>query len=184
MNIIKRIYRKSLVLYYHSHFFSCGKGLGLSSVRKIVGGKYIRIGNDCCFGNDIVLTAWSINGSTPCVIIGNNCSFGSWNHISSSNKIVINDGLLTGKWVSIIDNSHGCSTYDQLQIRPWLRPIVSKGPITIGKNVWIGDKATILSGVTIGDGCIIAANSVVTKNIPSYCVAGGVPAQIIKQFKP
>ena len=58
----------------------------------------------------------------------------------------------------------------------------SKGGIVIGDNVWIGDKCTILSGVSIGDGCIIAANSVVTQNVPSYSVVAGVPARIIKQL--
>jgi acetyltransferase-like isoleucine patch superfamily enzyme len=57
----------------------------------------------------------------------------------------------------------------------------TKGAITIGNNVWIGDKATILDGVTIGEGAVIAANSVVTKDVPPYCVAAGVPAIIIKK---
>ena len=50
----------------------------------------------------------------------------------------------------------------------------------IGDNVWIGDKATILPGVTIGEGAIIAANAVVTKNVPAFSVAAGNPAKIIK----
>ena len=53
----------------------------------------------------------------------------------------------------------------------------------IGNNVWIGEKATILPGVHIGDSVVIAANSVVTKDIPSFSVAEGVPAQIIKTYK-
>lgn len=59
--------------------------------------------------------------------------------------------------------------------------MVSKGPVIIGKNVWIGDKATILPGVTIGEGAVIAANSVVSKNVPPFSVVGGIPARIIKQ---
>lgn len=56
----------------------------------------------------------------------------------------------------------------QLKDSPISRPIVSKGPIHIGKNVWIGEKATILPGVTIGDGAVIAANAVVNKDVPPY----------------
>lgn len=52
----------------------------------------------------------------------------------------------------------------------------------IGNNVWIGEKATILPGVHIGDSVVIAANSVVTKDIPSFSVAAGVPAQIVKTY--
>lgn len=147
----------------------------------LVGGKYISIGDDCCFGSDLYLTAWRIGEGHPCISIGKNCSFGSWNHISASNSITIGDGLLTGKWVTIVDNSHGGTDKEDLQVRPWSRPVISKGPIVIGKNVWIGDKATILPGLTIGDGVLIGANAVVTMDIPAYCIVGGNPARIIKQ---
>ena len=89
--------------------------------------------------------------------------------------------MLTGKWVSITDNSHGEPDKDTLGMRPQQRPITSKGPVVIGNNVWIGDKATILPGVTIGDGAVIAANAVVTKDVPAYSVVGGNPAKVIKQ---
>jgi virginiamycin A acetyltransferase len=58
--------------------------------------------------------------------------------------------------------------------------ITSKGPIVIGNDVWIGTKSTILSGLRIGDGAIIGANSLVTKDIPPYAVVGGSPARVIK----
>jgi len=53
-------------------------------------------------------------------------------------------------------------------------------PISIGNHVWIGINATILKGVTIGDGAIIAAGAVVTRDIPASCMAAGVPASVIK----
>ncbi len=53
-------------------------------------------------------------------------------------------------------------------------------PVTIGKNVWIGDHATILPGVTIGDGAVVAAGAVVTKDVPPRTVVAGVPAKIIR----
>jgi acetyltransferase-like isoleucine patch superfamily enzyme len=59
-----------------------------------------------------------------------------------------------------------------------------KGNIVIGDNVWIASRATILKGVTIGEGAVIAAGSVVTKDVPPYCVAAGVPAKVIKRLKP
>ena len=68
-----------------------------------------------------------------------------------------------------------------MHIKPNDRDVVSKGPVVIGNNVWIGDKATILPGVTIGDGAVIAVNAVVTKDVPVYSVAAGNPARIIKK---
>jgi virginiamycin A acetyltransferase len=56
----------------------------------------------------------------------------------------------------------------------------SKGPINIGNDVWVGANATILSGVTVGDGAVIAAGSLVAKDVPSYSIVGGVPAKVIK----
>lgn len=63
--------------------------------------------------------------------------------------------------------------------------ITSKGPIKIGSDVWIGCQSVILSGVTVGDGAIIAANSVVSMSVPPYSIVGGVPAKVIgSRFSP
>ncbi|RVD40992.1 CatB-related O-acetyltransferase [Mesorhizobium sp. M4A.F.Ca.ET.020.02.1.1] len=62
-----------------------------------------------------------------------------------------------------------------------LEYLTSKGPITVRNDVWIGARAVILSGVTIGDGAVIAAGSVVTKDVPPYTLVGGNPAKIIKR---
>ena len=54
-------------------------------------------------------------------------------------------------------------------------------PVTIGKDVWLGARVTVLGGVTIGDGCIVGAGAVVTKDLPPYSIAVGIPAQVIRQ---
>ena len=91
----------------------------------------------------------------------------------SNHKITIGDGLLTVRFVYIGDNSHGGLSWEEAEIPPEKRKLKSKGEIMIGKNVWIGDKYTILGGVTIGDNVIIGANSVVPHDIPSNSVWGG-----------
>lgn len=116
----------------------------------------------------------------PEIIIGNNVSLGAYNHISAINSIKIGNGVLTGKWVTIVDNFHGDTNLKSLYKSPSKRPMVSKGKVLIGDDVWIGDKVTILPNVEIGKGAVIAANSVVTKNVKSYTVVGGNPATIIK----
>lgn len=153
------------------------------------GAKRIHIGSNTYIQNQCILGCWehynAYDGQrkfTPEIIIGSNCSIGEYNHITACNKIVIGDGLLTGRYVYIGDNSHGGMSIDELNIPPAARTLLSKGEIIIGKNVWIGDKVTILANVKIGDGAIIGANSVVTHDVPEYSVVAGVPARIVKIF--
>lgn len=154
-------------------------------VNWILSPQYMKIGKGTSFGKFVVLTAWDKRrheSFSPEIIIGENCCFGDFLHFTSCNKIIIGDNLLTGRWVTITDNGHGKTDYEELKISPSNRSLFSKGPVIIGNNVWIGDKATILAGVTIGDGSVVAANSVVTKDVPSYSVAAGNPARIIKTY--
>lgn len=141
----------------------------------------IFLGSNINFGPEIWLSTWNMGGQMPKLEIEDNCCFGAYNNITCANRITIGSGCLTGKWVTITDNSHGNTDYHSLQLPPKSRDITSKGPIVIGKNVWIGDKVTILPNVEIGDGAVIAANAVVTKDVPAYSVVGGNPARILKQ---
>ena len=67
--------------------------------------------------------------------------------------------------------------------KPYERTIFSKGKVVIGNYVWLGNNVCVMPGITIGDGVVVGANSVVTKDIPPYCVAAGVPAKIIKDCR-
>lgn len=168
-------------------FRYCHPSVRIERLGKLVGAKYITIGKGSDIQQMTFLTAWdSYNDKqkfTPEIIIGEDCHIGAFNHITSVNKIVIGDGFVSGKWVTITDNSHGDLSYDTLQLPVGSRPIVSKGPVVIGKNVWVGDKTTILPGVTIGDGVVVGANSVVTKDVPAYSMVGGNPVKIIKLLR-
>ena len=162
---------------------SFGRGSRFSSVDFMTGGEMMEIGTNTIFLHHLSITAWNMDGDKGRIRlkIGDNGSIGAYCHISAANSITIGNNILTGKWVSIVDNDHGVTDLSNLSKAPLCREIFSKGPIVIGDNVWIGDKATILSGVTIGDGVVVAANAVVTKDVPAYCVVGGNPARIIKQ---
>lgn len=165
-------------------FASCSKKAQFCGFRRLIGAKYIRIGNSK-IGKDAILTAYdSVSGYvfSPEIVIGDNCNIGEFCHITAINSIIIGNGVLTGRWVTITDNSHGETTYEDLLLPPLKRKSFSKGKVIIGNNVWIGDKATILPGVTIGEGAIIGAGSVVTKDVPAMSVVGGNPAKVIKQI--
>ena len=96
---------------------------------------------------------------------------------------MIGNNVLTGPRVLITDNAHGDSLFKLLDTAPIERFLYSKGKVVIEDNVWIAEGAMIMPGVRIGKGSIIAANSVVTKDIPPYSVAAGTPAKIIKTMK-
>jgi len=161
-------------------------GIILPHIR-VIGGKYIIIGNETYIGKESILSARDSYGNqtfTPTITIGNRCGLGEYTHITAINKIIIGDGVLLGNFVILTDNFHGGGDFidNQIPVHPINRPLYSKGPVIIGDNVWIGDKATILPGVTIGNGAIVGANSVVTKDVPARAVVAGSPAKIIKMI--
>ena len=128
------------------------------------------------------LEAWKIGEQDPEIIFGEGCCIGQYCHISASNRIVFGKNVLTGRRVTVIDNNHGLFVREQLDTNPLKRPVTCKGEIVIGDNVWIGENVVVLSGVHIGNGAVIAANAVVTSDIPSYSLAAGVPAKVIKSL--
>lgn len=168
-------------------FKKFGKGSIINfNVSYICGQKFISIGNNSSIGSHVQLTAWKKVGAEiykPEITIGNNCSLGEDAHITAICSIRLGNNVLCGKKILITDNAHGASLAKLLDIAPSLRPLYSKGPVIIEDNVFIGEKASIMPGVHIGKGSIIAANSVVTKDVPCYCVVAGVPAKIIKKLK-
>ena len=149
----------------------------------VTGGQYISIGKDSIIGRNVILQAWdSYQGREmpPSITIGKKVRIGEGSHITAITNIVIGDGVQTGRRVLISDNSHGDSHNQEERMLPVVeRPLTTKGNIVIGNNVWLGDNVVVLSGVTIGDGAIIGANAVVTKDVPAFSTAVGIPAKCI-----
>jgi acetyltransferase-like isoleucine patch superfamily enzyme len=122
--------------------------------------------------------------------IGNYCYIGEGTRIWSAEKITIGDRVLIAHNVNITDtNSHEIDASERhISFKELIEngkhpnyPTVQTKPIIIEDDVWIGFNSIILKGVTIGKGAIIAAGSVVTKDILPYSIVAGNPAQIIKQ---
>lgn len=103
------------------------------------------------------------------VFINSGCCF------QDQGGIEIGNNVLIGQQVVIATINH--------DLIPQKRANMFPAPVKIGNDVWIGAHATILSGVTIGDGAVIAAGAVVTKDVPQNVVVAGVPAKIIKQIE-
>jgi acetyltransferase-like isoleucine patch superfamily enzyme len=95
--------------------------------------------------------------------------------LTSYARISIGDFTIIGEFVSIRDANHGLKRGEPMRYQPH-----TCEPILIGRDVWIGRGSCILPGVTIGEGAVIGANSVVTRDIPGFAIAAGVPAKVIK----
>ena len=163
---------KYTLIHYHGNRFK--------------GAKHITLGNNCYIGHGCEITAWDNYHNqhfVPVICFGDNCNVGDYAHITAINSIIIGNNVLFGRNVLVTDNSHGEINYDNINTAPVSRLLHSKGSIVIGDNVWIGEKASILPNVTIGSGVIVAANSVVTKDIPNNVVVAGNPAKIIKYIE-
>ena len=106
------------------------------------GQKNITIGDYCNISGNSILGCWTKYGKQEfpraSITIGDNCSIGEYNHITACNKIIIGNGLLTGRYVIISDNSHGELKEETSLIEPIKRNLLSKGEVIIGNNVWIG----------------------------------------------
>ena len=179
---------ESMVAYlytgFHAHRFkSWGSLSSMAWGCRITNAQYVSVGCHTVFLRNTAITVTPcIAEQTPSITIGDNCHFGIRNHLTCINKITIGDNLLTGGYVLISDNAHGIAGKEMSDVAPFDRPLVSKGEVSIGNNVWLGDKVSILANVHIGNNVVVGANSVVTKDLPDNCVAAGIPAKIVKQL--
>ncbi len=162
---------------------SLGNGSYVGANFQLRGPEYMDIGKDFYAGVGLTLQAWdSYAGELyhPKLVIGDRVMLTDYVQISCAKAVYIGNNVLVGQSVYISDNGHGDTCPETLKLPPAERKLHIKGPVIIEDNVWIGRCATILSGVHIGKGAVIAAGAVVTKDVPPYAVVGGMPAKIIK----
>lgn len=144
------------------------------------------MGNSLTTGVGCRLEAFAVN-SSKCkrMIFGSDVQINDYVHLSAMEKIEIGDNVLIASHVYISDNSHGRYAGKCNESSPLIPPKEREyaiSPVKVGKNSWIGEGVIILPGVTIGEGCVIGAHSVVNKSIPAYSIAVGSPAKVIKTY--
>lgn len=106
------------------------------------------------------------------ITVGKEVFINSCCHFQDQGGIVIGDNVLIGHNVTLATLNH-----DE---NPERRQSIHPAPIEIGKNVWIGSNVTILQGIKIGDGAIVGAGSVVTRDVPANCIVAGNPARMLR----
>jgi acetyltransferase-like isoleucine patch superfamily enzyme len=165
--------------YIRSLFSSFGPGSSIEQPATITRGDLMQIGSNVC----IRTNAWIYARPHPEVkgqnlVVGDNSYIGRFIHICAYHSVHIGKNALIADKVFITSADH---RYEDIR-RPIIEQELTLGPVFIGDNVWIGENAVIMHGVTIGNHCVVGANSVVKKNIPDYCVVVGQPARIIKRY--
>lgn len=182
--MISKVFRKAFVFSYwllnRSKFKCLGKRSKVFLPMVIQGKQYIEIQENVNLSTGIYLAATNQTGHTPEIIIGRGTRLGNFNHIYATRSIVIEENVLTSERVYISDNLH---SYADIK-----RPIIAQeinqvSNVRIGSGSWLGQNVCVI-GCSIGKNCVIGANAVVTKDIPDYCVAVGIPAKVIKKYNP
>lgn len=108
--------------------------------------------------------------------VGHNSNIGAYSYIGCSGYIEIGDNVMMGPRVNLMAENHNFDRTDM----PMKEQGVTRSFIKIEDDVWLGVNSTVLAGVTISKGAIIAAGAVVTKDVPPYSIVAGVPAKVIK----
>jgi acetyltransferase-like isoleucine patch superfamily enzyme len=144
--------------------------------------RYIHVGSGTMIGPHCTLSAGMMPGqiciTDPVVSIGDRCLIGKGSAVVGHFSITIGNDVWTGHNVYITDQNHG---YEDVT-RPIGIQSMPEKPVTIGDGSWIGYGSVVLPGASIGDHVVIGANSVVTGDIPSYSVAVGSPAKVIRRY--
>lgn len=111
------------------------------------------------------------------IVIGDNVGIGEFAYLGGAGGLQIGSDVIVGQYFSTHPENHVFSNPDV----PIREQGVTREGIQIGSDCWIGAKVTILDGVTLGRGCVVAAGSVVNRSFPDYSIIGGVPARVLKQ---
>lgn len=153
----------------------------------IRGKKFIHFGKNLTTGKGCRIEAIPFFSKKILIRFGKDIEINDYVHIAAISSVIIGDNVLIASKVYISDVGHGAYSgvgqHDHPDNPPRDRPLTGKA-VLIEDNVWIGESVSILPGVTIGKGTIIGANSVVSKSLPPYVIAVGIPAKPIKKFNP
>lgn len=174
---------------YHIRWTYWSRKFGSTS-GKVYIGDHVTINSPCCLHLGEGVSIGKYTYFLPCkryagvsyepsITIGNGCVIGIRNSFASINSIVIGNNVLFAGYVHITDHSHG---YEDITQPITSQKLISKGPVVIDDDCWLGFGCEILSGVHIGKHCVVAARAVVTKDVPPFSIVAGNPARIIKRY--
>jgi acetyltransferase-like isoleucine patch superfamily enzyme len=163
----------------HARKIRCGKNftLGDYSTLNALCKNGVTIGNNVTFGKNSNIQCYGVMSDLgDALIIGNNVGINANCYLAVRGKISIGNDVIMGPGVKIFSENHNFTRKDL----PTRLQGVTKGDVVIGDDVWIGAGAIVLSGVRLGTGAIVAAGSVVNKDVDDFSIVGGIPAKFLK----
>lgn len=172
------IYKLKGIIYYRFTFKQFGKNSILCHPLEINNPKHMIIENKVYIAEYAWLMARKGVKDSTKLRICSNTQIGHFSHIVANNSILIEKNVLIADKVFISDCTHD---YIDINTPIQSQEIITLKSIIIGESSWIGEGVCIC-GANIGTHSVIGANSVVTKDIPDYCVAAGAPAKVIKRY--
>lgn len=187
-DLLAYLFAKASSFFWRKSVARVGHGFYVGAGSLIQGGAYISIGNNFKSGKMLWIEAVQSYGNqeyTPCIEIGDGVTCSQSVHIAAIVKVSIGDGVMFGSRIHVTDHAHGRyhgDEQDRPELAPGDRPLAFGGPVYIQRNVWLADGVIVLPGVTIGEGSIVGANSVVSRSLPPRVIAVGAPAVPIKRF--
>ncbi len=158
-----------------------GRNLQIGSGTDLLGTHRMAFGDDVFIGKDGVLAiVYERPQPGPMISIGNGVWMNKRCYISAANEITIGDYAIFAPNVYLADSAYEYRDIGVPIMKQGLASVENR--IRIGEHAWLGINAVVYGDVTVGKGSVIGANSVVTKSVPDYCVAGGQPARVLRAY--
>lgn len=158
-----------------------GKNSMFRYPRRIERGQFISIGEGANIYTNVMLQAvQETPEDTPSITIGKNVRIWSNVQVSAAQKMIIGNDVVLSANSFVTDTTH---PYEDISHAPRYNKLRLLTPVVIGDDTWVGRNA-IISGAKVGKHCVIGAGSMVSKDVPDYCVVVGNPARIVKRYNP
>ena len=171
------------VRLYHARHIRVGRSFNLEEGCEIVGlaKDGLVFGERCTVGRCAVIRPTNVllGELGEGLRVGNNSNIGAYSYIGCSGMIEIGDNVMMGPRVNLMAENHNFERTDVSMKEQG----VTRSFIKIEDDVWLGVGSTVVAGVTVGRGSIVAAGAVVTKDVPPYSMVGGVPSRVLKSRK-